>query len=300
MEENQMILVVGATGFLGSEICRQLRGNRDRTVRGLVRRTSDQSRLAALRDQGVELTEGDLKDPSSLEEACQGANTVISTATATRSRQIGDGIESTDEQGQINLIGAAKKAGVSRFILVSFSGQVGGDDPLTSAKRSAERHLIDSGLVYTILRPSMFMESWLGPQLGFDYPNAKATVYGSGHNRISWISLGDVAAFAVACVDNPAGSNAVLELGGPEALSPLEVVQVFQKLSGRRFQVEAIPEEALKKQFENSADSLQRSFAALMLHYSRGDEIPMVDTLRQFPIRLKSVHDYARECLSQT
>lgn len=294
-----MVLVVGATGFLGSEICRQLRA-RDHIVRALVRSTSLPEKRAWLHDQGIEQIEGDLKDPSSLERACQGIPTVITTATATRSRQSGDGIESTDQQGQLNLIDAAKQRGVSRFVLVSFSGQLDGDDPLTKAKRSAEEHLMRSGLDFTILRPSLFMESWLGPHLGFDYPNAKAAIYGAGRNKISWISLHDVAAFAVECLDSKAASNAVIELGGPEALSPLEVIQIFEQLSGKTFLVDAIPEEALKKRLETSTDSLERSFASLMLYYAKGNEIPMEETLRTFPVQMKSVRDYASDCLSHT
>lgn len=79
-----------------------------------------------------------------------------------------------------------------------------------------------SGLTYTILRPSYFMEVWLSPVVGFDFPNATAQLYGSGRNPISWISLGDVARFAVESLDHPNARNATLELGGPEALSPSE------------------------------------------------------------------------------
>lgn len=291
-----MILVAGATGFLGGEICRRLT-EQGRDVRGLVRPTSDPEALAQLRGRGVETVEGDVRDPASLERACRDASAVISTITVTRTRQEGDSIEVTDLQGQLDLVDAARSAGVERFVYISYSGRIGTDDPLTRAKRGVEEHLRSSGMGYTILRPSFFMEVWLSPALGFDHPNARATVYGSGERPISWISLSDVAAFAVESLENPAGRNAVIELGGPEALSPHQVVRIFEEVSGRKFQVEHVPEELLRAQGAAATDSLQRAFAALMLAYAAGDEIPMSGTLRRLPLRLHSVHEYAQQVM---
>src|SRR5947208_2630500 len=104
--EDIMILVVGATGFLGSEICRRLI-ERGEAVRGLVRETSDSATVAHLRTLGVETVVGDLRDRDSLDAACRGVDTVVSTATTTRSRQPGDSIEATDEAGQLDLVDAA-------------------------------------------------------------------------------------------------------------------------------------------------------------------------------------------------
>src|SRR5881275_1505101 len=86
------------------------------------------------------------------------------------------------------------------------------------------------------------------PALGFDAPNAQARIYGSGTNPISWISLGDVAQFVVLALNHPAARNAILELGGPAAISPLEVVRAFEQTGGRPFTVEHVPEEALRAQ----------------------------------------------------
>jgi uncharacterized protein YbjT (DUF2867 family) len=297
MEEAQMILVAGSTGYLGGEICRRLVAN-GHQVRGLVRSTSDAATVARLRELGVETVEGDLRDPGSLENAVRGADTVISTVTTTRSRQADEGIESTDKRGHLNLVDAARDAGVRRFIFVSYSGQLGEDDPLTVAKRTVERSVRESGMTYTILRPSVFMEAWLSPVFGFDYNNARATIYGSGESKISWISLGDVAEFAVRSVDDPKAENAVLELGGPAALSPNEVVRIFEEVGGRRFQVQHISEEALRAQKQAATDSMARAFAGLMLAYAGGDPIPMADTLREFPVRLRSVREYASEAVT--
>ena len=287
-----MILVAGATGFLGSEICRRL-VTAGRPVRGLVRPTSDPAAVARLRELGIETVEGDLRDRASLDAACRGATAVVSTATTTRSRQPGDSIEATDQQGQLNLVDAARAAGGRRFVFVSYSGQIDTDDPLTTAKRTVEGRLRESGMTYTILRPTFFMEVWLSPALGFDFPNARATVYGSGQSKISWIALGDVAEFAVRSLDDPAAENATIEMGGPEALSPIEVVRVFEEVTGRPFEVQHVPEDALRTQQQSATDSLEQTFAALMLTYARGDEIPMEETLRRYPVRLRSVREYA-------
>jgi uncharacterized protein YbjT (DUF2867 family) len=106
-----MILVVGATGTLGEEICQRLRARRQ-PVRALVRQAANPARLNALRAAGVDLRWGDLKDADSLREACYGAQVVISTASSTLSRQGGDSIETVDRQGQLSLIAAARAAGV--------------------------------------------------------------------------------------------------------------------------------------------------------------------------------------------
>lgn len=286
-----VILVVGATGLLGGEICRVLT-QRGTPVRALVRGTSNPDRVAHLKSVGAEQVRGDLKDRPSLDAACRGASAVISTASSTVSRQEGDSIESVDRQGQLSLIAAAAAAGVKQFIMISFPS-VETDCPLQSAKRAVEERLQLSGMTYTILRPTFFTEVWLSPALGFDAPNATAQIYGGGQNKISWISFQDVAQFAVSALDNPRAKNAVVELGGPEALSPLEVVRLAEQVTRKRFAVQHVPEEALRAQFATATDPLQQSFAALMLYYARGDVINMKATLRAFPGQhLRSVRAY--------
>jgi len=193
-----MNLVVGATGFLGTETCRQLIA-KGKPVRAMVRSTSDGAKLEKLKSFGVELVQGDLRDRASLQAACQGITAMISTASSMpfSYQPQENNIQTVDLAGLTNLVSAAQVAGVSRFIYTSFSGQIDLDFPLKNAKRAVEQRLKDSGLVYTILRPSYFMEVWLTPAVGFDASNAKAQIYGTGENPISWISFKDVAQFAV-------------------------------------------------------------------------------------------------------
>ncbi|MEP7231284.1 MAG: SDR family oxidoreductase [Ginsengibacter sp.] len=285
------ILVAGATGFLGGEICRQLI-DKNKTVKGLVRATSDANKVAQLKASGVETIEGDLKDKVSLENVLHGVSAIISTVSSTLSRQEGDSIQTVDDEGQINLIDAAVNAGVKQIIYISFCEL--GECPLQTAKRKVEKHLAESGLNYTILQPTYFMEVWLSPTLGFDYPNAKATIYGEGNNKISWIAIKDVASFAVAILDNPAATNKTIELGGPEALSPLEAVNIFETVKGTKFELQFVPQEALEAQRAAALDPLSESFATLMLGVVNGSEIDMKNTLEDFPIQLTSVVDYAK------
>jgi uncharacterized protein YbjT (DUF2867 family) len=291
-----MNLVVGATGLLGTEICRLL-ATEGKPVRALVRPTSDRTKVSSLKNLNAEIVQGDLKDRSSLNAACRGVEAVITTASSTLSRQEGDSIQSVDLDGQINLINAAKDSDVKHFVLTSFS-QCDIEFPLQTAKRTVENHLKSSGLTYTILRPTCFMEVWLSPALGFDADNAKAQIYGSGENKISFISYKDVAKFAVASLSNPDARNSVIELGGPEALSPLEVVKIFEDVRGRTFDLQRVPEEALLQQLKTSSDPLQQSFAGLMLYDAAGSIIDMRETLRRFPVQMTSVKDFAQASVS--
>ncbi|MFL5740965.1 MAG: SDR family oxidoreductase [Flavisolibacter sp.] len=291
MENAKPVLVVGATGFLGTELCNQLLAS-GKKLKALVRKNSDPTKIKQLQERGVETVTGDLKDVDSLLSACKDVGAVISTASSTLSRQEGDSIETVDRQGQLNLVDAAAKNGVEKFIFISFleSKQ---SFPLQDAKREVEQRLIDSKMNYTILRPSFFMEVWLSPHLGFDPANHKATIYGHGAAKVSWIAIKDVAAFAVASLTNPAASNSIIDIGGPQALSPLEVVKIFEEQAGRTFELQYVPEEALRTQKEVSPDPLQQSFSALMLFLNQGPEVQMDELLELFPLKLTSVLDYS-------
>ena len=294
-----MDLVVGATGMLGREICHLLR-TRGRSVRALARESSNPATVARLRDDGAEIARGDLKERASLDAACRGVDTVITTASSTLSRQAGDSIATVDRQGQLDLIEAAEAAGVKRFVLISFPG-IDLEFPLQSAKREVETRLTQSGLTYTILQPTCFSEVWLSPALGFDVAQATARIYGAGHHRVSWISLHDVALFAVAALDTPRADNAVIKLGGPEPLTPLDVVQLAERLTGRAFTVQHVPEDALRAQYDAATDPIEKTFAALMLYYARGDVIDMSAPLRLFAVPpLRTVYEHLQSSLLQT
>ncbi|MDB4906173.1 MAG: NmrA family protein [Gemmatimonadetes bacterium] len=238
-----MILVVGATGVLGSEVCRRLRA-RGLPVRALVRAGSTGE--AALRAIGVEVAQGDLREPETLRAACQGIASVISTATAMGSKDKSLTLRAIDHDGQLQLVQATANAGVERFVYLSVSPALMPPAPLVRYKREVERAVRASGMTYTILQPSVFMEIWLGAPLGWDVAAGRATVFGAGTAPMRWISVGDVAEHAVRALDDPRLANRELPLGGPEGIAPNEVVRMFERRLARRFKVTRLPRPLLR------------------------------------------------------
>jgi hypothetical protein len=98
-------------------------------------------------------------------------------------------------------------------------------------------------------------------------------------------------------VNNPKARNATFELGGPQGISPSDVVKIFERVGGKAFDVTHVPVEALRAQLAGASDPMQKSYAGLMLGYVSHTAIEMTDTLKIFPLTLRSVDNYARSVL---
>jgi uncharacterized protein YbjT (DUF2867 family) len=208
---------------------------------------------------------GDLRDRQSLARACAEVDAVFSTATSIIRE--GD-ISAVDGEGQLNLVEAARDAGVARFVYISFE-ELGTGAPLEQAKRAVEERLRTSGMAYTIVRAGLFHETWLTPVTGFDAANGTANVYGSGDAELSWIAVADVATAAVNAAERPETENAVVPIAG-ERLSYRDVVAAFEEVTGRPIAVQQVPAEALAAQRDASSDERERSLAGLMLGVASG------------------------------
>jgi uncharacterized protein YbjT (DUF2867 family) len=298
--ETSTILVVGASGFLGNEICRQLRA-KNMPVKAMVRATTDPAKIEQLTKLGVQVFQGDILNRETLYKAMQGVKTVISTVSSMPfSYKPGENdIQRVDEDGMINLIDACKSTEVNHFIYTSFSKNINLDFPLRNAKRKIEKYLQRSGLTYTILRPSYFMEVWFSAATGFDALKGIVNICGTGTNPVAYISIKDVAKFAVESISNPSSNNTTLELGGPQNISPLDAVKIFEDALHHKIEVQHIPMEMLQTQFNSSTDAMQKSFSGLMLCVAFGDQIDMMEVLGNFPIKLTSVKDYINTVLQK-
>lgn len=286
-----MILVVGSTGAVGASVVRRLAG-KGKKVAALVRDPASE-KARALEKQGAKLVTGDLKDPATLERALDGVDTVICTASSTLSRREGDSLETVDGKGVQTLIDVAERKGARRFIFVSFSRNVAADFPLGEYKRAAEKRLEASRLDYTILLPSYFPETWLSPAVGFDVAAGKVRIYGDGQAKGSYISLEDVAAAVVACVDNPAASRKAIPIGGPRAYSQLEAVELVERATGKRLEREHMTWPEIKAARAAAADPMSASFLGLFAALAAGDEIP-TDWTRTLGVQPTSLEDWVR------
>jgi uncharacterized protein YbjT (DUF2867 family) len=296
-----MILVVGATGILGGMITQGLLGE-GKKVRILVRHNSPAEQMAlqgmatsahALIDAGAKPVYGDLKDRASLDRACDGIETVITTANSAM-RGGEDTVNTVDRQGNRNLIEAARAAGVKQFIFVSFLGaDIKNPVPLFQAKAEAEAMLGESGMPYTILAPNFFMESWVGMVVGIPLQARQPiTLVGDGRCLHSLISVRDVAAFAAATVGHPAAINQRLALGGPEPLSWHGIVDTFGQVLGQKLPMQFVaPGEAIP----GLPESVPSVLAAMETYES---PIPMEQTARIYGVEQTTLTSFIRQMLS--
>jgi uncharacterized protein YbjT (DUF2867 family) len=292
-QEDVMILVAGATGVLGSEIVRRLTARGDQ-VRAMVRTTSAPEKIERLKMLGAEIVRADVKEPRTLLAACEGVSAVISTITTILTSQPGDSFEATDGEGNEALIDAAKNAGATKFVFVSFDTSETPDNPLSSAKTGVEAHLKASGLDYTILHGSLFCESWLGPMLFADPVAGTAKVYGKGTDKIRYVAVADVAQFAVQSLTAPIAHNATIDVGGPDEISQRDAVRIFEEAYGKKFSVIEIPEAALEAQWSSAQNPFDRTFAGLMLGVARGFVSGLKPPFDAFPMRMTSPREYVR------
>lgn len=148
-QRQRKILVVGATGFLGTKIRRQLALDPTVTLRAMSRRGAPADAIA-----GVEWVRGDLMDPASLDAALKDVDVVVTSANGYMKETI-----EADFQGNKNLIEAATRAGIKRFVFLSIVACENAPAvPHFHAKKVAEDLIKASGLPYIFVRAPAFLD----------------------------------------------------------------------------------------------------------------------------------------------
>lgn len=238
-----MILVVGATGTLGRKVVRTLLASGEE-VRAMTRVLAKVDELKAL---GARPVRANLADPESLEFAVRGARAVVAAAHSILGRGH-ESSEAVDDEGHRSLIDAARAAGVEHFIYTSVF-QASSDHPLDfwRTKARMERHLQDSGMTYTIVRPTSFMDMHAYQLIGKSVIEGKrAMLTGKGTNPRNFVASEDVAKVVVGALRIPSLRGQIIDVGGPQNLSGHDVVQVFERVSGRKAKVGHVPIRALR------------------------------------------------------
>jgi uncharacterized protein YbjT (DUF2867 family) len=223
------ILVVGATGTVGSRLVKQLVGA-GRSVRALVR---DSARAKALGD-GVEIVVADLTRPETLTPAFAGANKVFVLAPPVPEL----------EEMEANALAAARQAGAGHIVYVSNFGAGSFDEELWQAHGANEERLRGLGLDWTILRPVRFMTNT--PYGWFSVRGQGRLVEPLGGRKVTLIDPHDIAAAAAKALTASGHEGKVYELVG-EALTGAEMAACLSvALSKPMTFVDASEEEAIR------------------------------------------------------
>ena len=222
------ILVVGATGHVGREVVRQLKdgGHKVRVM------TRDHSRADELDLAADEVVIGDLRDPASLPAAVAG---IESAYYATPDPE--DNVVMLE-----NFLAAGKAADLRHVVRLSArSADVSSSDDLARRHGLAEQALEQSGLAWTHIRPSWFM------QMMFEYAPGGRMALPGGEGRIGWIDTRDIAEMAVKALTEPDHAGQCYIISGPEALSYGDLARTMTEATGRDFVYEDMSPEAFRE-----------------------------------------------------
>jgi NADH dehydrogenase len=236
-----VIFVVGAAGFIGSHLVRELK-KQGHAVRCLARSEEKASRFV---EQGFEARVGDITDQDSLRKALDGVHTVVNLAGIIAERT-GQSFEAIHVQGTENLLAESAQAGVQHFFYQSALGAaLSSNARYHTTKAQAEEAVKSSGIPCTIFRPSLVV----GPGDGFttkvkdiiSAPGPVIPVPGKGEARFQPIFVDDLVKCFLSILQDPEALGRTYELGGPEHLSYNHLVQDIAAAMGVEKKLVHIP-----------------------------------------------------------
>ncbi len=265
------ILVTGATGNTGSLIAGLLK-ERGVDVRALVR---DESKAASLREQDIEVTIGDLDQPATLGPAMAGVEKIYLVTWN----------GSTAEQQRKNVIDAAKESGTPHIVM---GGALGSESRIIRQLDAANAHLQASGLPWTILQPTFFMQNVM---------SAKETIaqgqlyWDLGEGHVPAIDIRDIADCAVSVLTTDGHEGKTFDLTGPEAISFYDMAASFSEVLGHEVTYVPVPTEAAKESLmgmgypEWIADGFGELMAGFADNWAADKTTVNVETLSGHPAR---------------
>lgn len=231
---HETILITGATGTVGSEVVKDLAATNVK-VRAGVHSIIKGDRFRVFPD--VDTVEIDFARPETLKAAYTGVTRVFQITPFTQDQvEIGK-----------KLIDAAKDAGVQHIVKLSASGADAKPGiQLGRWHRDVEKHLESSGVNYTLLRPTSFMQNFVNYQ-GYTIQHESKIYMPLGEGQVSYIDARDIAAVARVVLTESGHEGKAYELTGPAALSVAEVAAIIAKITSRTVTYIDVPEAAARQ-----------------------------------------------------
>lgn len=248
---SKRVAIIGGTGFVGSHLVDALHAA-GHTTSLLVRAGSEDK---VRRAEGQRVTVGDLDDDDAVRAVLQGCDAVIYLVGILReNRTKGITFRKMQYEGVVRVADAAKAAGILRFLLMSANGVDAEATPYQQTKLDAENYVEDTGMRYTVLRPSVVFGDPRGrmefaTQLRNDMVNMPVPAVGfysglkpsDGPVLMAPIHVEDVAVAFVAALDDDTTIGETFELCGPDVLSWNEMIHRVAAAVGRKKRILPMP-----------------------------------------------------------
>jgi len=235
------VLVVGGSGFIGSTLCRELKG-RGHEVTALSRSPSSEDL-----PKGVNKVMGNVADYDSIKGAFEGMDAVYNLVALSPlfKPSGGDGMhDKVHRQGTEHVVRAAEKHEVGHLVQMSALGaDPDGPTAYIRSKGEAEEIVTESVLDYTIVRPSVVFGDG-GEFVSFTKllaPPYVSALPGGGKTRFQPIWVGDLVPMLADAIEDEKHVGQIYEIGGPDKLTLAEIARLIHESDGRSTTIVPVP-----------------------------------------------------------
>jgi len=220
-----MILITGATSNIGQKLC-QLLAENNKPYRAMCRK---EEQLEKLRKLGIDAVLGDFEDPKSLRAAMQGCNCLFLTSPPTQNQV----------QCEKNAIDSAKQVGINYIVKISASdAHLQSSVPWAKSHAEIDHYLRKSGIEWTILKPTAFMQNFLT----LAKPISKGILpQVAGNGLVGYIDAEDIARVALKILTETHHKRATYYLNGPEMLNMKNIALQLSETLGRKVRYVNLP-----------------------------------------------------------
>ncbi|HME56362.1 MAG TPA: NmrA/HSCARG family protein [Candidatus Lokiarchaeia archaeon] len=229
LEPGSRILVTGATGRQGGAAVRALL-KKEYQVRAFTRDMNAPNALA-IKALGAEVVRGNFFDPATIAKALKNVDGIFTMTTSFEG-----GVEAEVQQG-MNMIEAAKQAGIKHFVMTSVaSANLQTGIPHFDSKYAVEQALEEAGIPYTIIAPVSFMENMLGPMALPNLKSCKVVMFQEpevSQQLIAVSDIGEMATSIIARGEEVFGKRFDI---ASDDLTGNQIVEILTKATGRDFE----------------------------------------------------------------